>query len=138
MGIFPFEDDEYCSPFIHTTDDLVGPSANSPELSKNLIQCGLAAVATLAIPYNEVGIKEQPEPGLIRQLFPNPANGEVRIGAGGNQEILFELFSVRGELLKKGNFKGNLTLDLSSLEPGPYFMKFTGKSTTETRSLIIE
>ena len=58
MGIFPFEDTPNYSPYIHTSQDKVGPSVNSPELAKNLIQANLASVVTLAKPYSNVGISQ--------------------------------------------------------------------------------
>jgi len=49
MGIFPFEDSNNHSPYIHTTNDLIGPSVNTPEQVKLFTQMNLASIATLAI-----------------------------------------------------------------------------------------
>ena len=138
QGIFPFEDDELCSPFIHTTGDIAGPSTNSPELARNLIQCGLAAVATLAIPYNEVGMQEMPETHLVRHLFPNPAGSFVTIKSEGTEPISYQLYSMQGRLLMEGKFSDFVRLDLTDLMPGAYALRLTGRNETETKRLIIE
>ena len=58
MGIFPFEDNVAHSPHIHTSNDIIGPSVNSPEQVKVFTQINLASIATLAIFYEE----EEPPP----------------------------------------------------------------------------
>jgi hypothetical protein len=50
MGIFPFEDRINDSPYIHTPNDLIGPSVNTPEQVKIFTQANVAAIATLALP----------------------------------------------------------------------------------------
>ena len=48
MGIFAFEDDQNYSPHIHTSNDLIGPSVNSPELVERLTKANLATAAELS------------------------------------------------------------------------------------------
>ena len=48
MGIFPFEDYEHDSPYIHSPEDLIGPSVNSFEMSKRFCQMNLACLAECA------------------------------------------------------------------------------------------
>lgn len=48
MGIFPFEDSDNYSPYIHTANDLVGNSYNNEEQSVVFTQASLAAIATMA------------------------------------------------------------------------------------------
>jgi hypothetical protein len=48
MGIFPFEDKDNCSPFIHSSNDIIGLSVNTPEQVKLFTQMNLASIATLA------------------------------------------------------------------------------------------
>lgn len=52
MGIFPFEDSENYSPYIHSEDDIIGLSYNSPEYSEKFVQTGVAFVATMAEEFN--------------------------------------------------------------------------------------
>lgn len=48
MGIFPFEDSQNYSPFIHTPNDLNGSSVNSYEMLSTFVKATLASVVTLA------------------------------------------------------------------------------------------
>ena len=48
MGIFPFEDVSNYSPYIHTSNDLVGPSYNNEEQAAIFTQAILASVVTMA------------------------------------------------------------------------------------------
>ena len=48
MGIFPCEEDETYSPFIHTSSDMIGPSVNSPLKAQKFIQAALATVVSLS------------------------------------------------------------------------------------------
>ena len=52
MGIFPFEDSQNYSPYIHSAEDLIGPSVNSFELLEALTKASLASVATMAELFN--------------------------------------------------------------------------------------
>jgi len=49
MGIWTFEDWNDCSPHIHTTNDIIGPSVNNPEQVNAFTQINLASIATLAV-----------------------------------------------------------------------------------------
>ncbi len=48
QGIFPFEDVEHYSPYIHTAGDLIGPSVNNFEQHKTFVQAIMASVVTMA------------------------------------------------------------------------------------------
>ncbi len=48
MGIFPFEDSENYSPYIHTANDLVGPSYNNQEQAVVFSKATMASVVTLS------------------------------------------------------------------------------------------
>ncbi len=66
MGIFPFENVNAYSPYIHTSNDLIGPSYNNEDQAVVFTKASLASVATmanrLAIPQNLVAI---PSDGLV-------------------------------------------------------------------------
>lgn len=89
MGIFPFEDDQNYSPYIHTTEDLLGLSVNSVEMAGMLTQASLAGVASLGGAFSYVGLDEKSN-GLISSIIPNPAQSQIRVvaqGFGANQYI---------------------------------------------------
>ena len=48
MGIFPFEDSQNYSPYIHTSNDIIGPSVNSFEMHATFTQAIIANVATMS------------------------------------------------------------------------------------------
>ena len=48
MGIFPFEDSQNHSPYIHTPDDLNGTSVNSYEMLSTFTKATLSSVVTMA------------------------------------------------------------------------------------------
>jgi hypothetical protein len=63
MGIFPFEDSNNHSPYIHTPNDKIGPSVNTPEQVKIFTQANVASIATLAIPVDS--ITPPPPPPIV-------------------------------------------------------------------------
>jgi hypothetical protein len=50
MGIYPFEDYQHYSPYIHTTNDLIGTSVTSFEMSQQYCQMNIACLAEIANP----------------------------------------------------------------------------------------
>ena len=48
MGIYPFEDANNYSPYIHTTNDLIGPSVNSFAMSQRYCQMNIGCLAEIA------------------------------------------------------------------------------------------
>lgn len=69
MGIFPFEDGSNYSPYIHSANDLVGPSYNNAEQAGIFTQAIIASVVTMANmltpPQNLVGIPGDGEVDLM-------------------------------------------------------------------------
>jgi hypothetical protein len=49
MGIHPFEDFNGVTPYMHTSNDIIGLSFNSPDLAALFTKANLASVATLAM-----------------------------------------------------------------------------------------
>jgi Zn-dependent M28 family amino/carboxypeptidase len=52
MGIFPFEDSNDYSPYIHSDQDLIGPSVNNTGLVERFTKVGLAFMAVMAEEFN--------------------------------------------------------------------------------------
>ncbi|NTV84565.1 MAG: T9SS type A sorting domain-containing protein, partial [Bacteroidales bacterium] len=48
QGIFPFEDSQNYSPYIHSANDLIGPSVNNFEQHMTFVQATIASVASMA------------------------------------------------------------------------------------------
>jgi len=137
QGIFPFEDVENYSPYIHTIYDVVGTSFNSPLLASKLIQAGLAAVATLAIPYDPVGEQILTTDRFKIKVYPNPAYGNFNISSNVSEPFHFELLSLQGSLLLKRDFTDHVNVDITGIIPGTYIIKVFNKNILEHRKLII-
>ena len=56
MGIYPFEDYQNYSPYIHTPNDLIGTSVNSFEMSQQYCQMNIACLAEIANPVGETPV----------------------------------------------------------------------------------
>ena len=56
MGIYPFEDYENYSPYIHTPNDLIGTSVNSFEMGQQYCQMNIACLAEIANPVSETPV----------------------------------------------------------------------------------
>ena len=63
MGIYPFEDYQNYSPYIHTPNDLIGNSVNSFEMSQQYCQMNIACLAEIANPV-----------GSTPQVYCNPVS----------------------------------------------------------------
>jgi len=79
-AILFFEDTGNYSPYIHTTNDLVGPSYNSPTLARNSVKTAVGLVATLAEPFR-VGIVHTPLADT--EDYTNPYRVVASISAAG-------------------------------------------------------
>jgi len=137
QGIFPFEDTQHYSPYIHSQQDIVGVSFNSPLLASKLIQTGLASIATLAIPYDPVGTEERIAQENKIKIYPNPAHNTVNIISKFSEPVQFELFSMQGSSIAKYEFKDLTSIDITGIAPGTYIAKISNKEFSEHKKLII-
>lgn len=58
MGIYPFEDIDHDSPYIHSPNDLIGPSVNSFAMSQRYCQMNIGCLAEIANPIGDTTIVE--------------------------------------------------------------------------------
>ena len=58
MGIYPFEDYQNYSPYIHTPNDLIGTSVNSFEMGQQYCQMNIACLAEIANPIGDTPVVE--------------------------------------------------------------------------------
>ena len=56
MGIYPFEDYQNYSPYIHTPNDVIGTSVNSFEMGQQYCQMNIACLAEIANPMGETPV----------------------------------------------------------------------------------
>ena len=58
MGIYPFEDYQNHSPYIHTPNDIIGTSVTSFEMSQQFCQMNIACLAEIANPMGDTPVVE--------------------------------------------------------------------------------
>ena len=138
MGIFPFEDDEFHSPYIHTDEDTIGPSLNSAELALHLMRAGLASVVTLAIPYTPVGIEPVSCPESIVYIFPNPAHSKIQISLKSEENISIQLHNLTGKLVFQDHFTHHTILNVGQLPRGAYSLTLKSSTFQVVRKVILQ
>ena len=72
MGIYPFEDYEHYSPYIHTVNDLIGQSVNSFAMSQRYCQMNIGCLAEIATLVGETPIVECNPVENFHLEYPNP------------------------------------------------------------------
>ena len=98
MGIYPFEDYQHYSPNIHTTNDLIGPSVNSFEMSQQYCRMNIGCLAELANPVidDNVIVVDELDEEIVR----------------------YEVYDLMGRIVNK---------DVNNLESGVYIVRYTTK-----------
>jgi hypothetical protein len=137
MGIFPCEEDQTYSPFIHTSGDLIGQSVNSLLKAQKFIQAALSSVVSLARPYDPTGQQEKDKKKQEVRLFPNPANESVFVELSNTCRADLEILSITGRKIKSCTINGKQILDVSELPAGSYIVKVTGGDFTLNAKLLI-
>ncbi|MFC2152062.1 M28 family peptidase [Bacteroidota bacterium] len=138
MGIFPFEDVYYYSPYIHSINDILGLSVNSLELAENLTGAALATVASLAGNTTVLSEGSNLSDHNYFMMYPNPVSSELHINYSGYQSADIELFNILGELIIKKTIEGSDNINVSNLSSGTYFVKLTSGDHTLVKKCVIK
>ena len=133
MGIYPFEDKDNPSPYMHTGNDVIGSSVNSFEQSQIFTQMNLASVATLATLSPE-NVMEN-EYNYIN-IFPNPAKNTLTLAAEteGVKDVV--IINSLGQTVKEFSFETSTTVDIKDLNSGVYFVKILGENVL-TKKVVV-
>lgn len=125
MGIYPFEDYQNYSPYIHSGNDLIGPSVNSFEMSQRYTQMNVACVSTLALLDSE-SVSENEMSSVT--MFPNPAQNTLVLTSeySGNNKV--QIISSLGQIVKEFSFESATTVDIEDLNAGVYLVKISGEN----------
>ena len=116
-----FENTHHYSPFIHTTNDVLGISVNNLDQAKRFTELNLGLVATLAGPIN-TSVEESDTDGLT--IFPNPSSGWFTLKGLELRQI--EIYNLLGQrVTKKTCHDSVVQLDLTSLAAGIYVLRVT-------------
>ncbi len=138
MGIFPCEEDQTYSPFIHTSNDLVGNSVNCLLKAQSFIQASLASVATLARPYVPVGQDEALFATPRVSVYPVPADDRVTIGLGSAEPARVEILDMTGQPVRSAVMTGRITMNIDCLPAGSYLVRITGKDFGVNRMMMVK
>lgn len=133
MGIYPFEDKDNYSPYIHTIEDVIGISVNSFEQSERFTQMNLACVATLANLQTE-NVNEY-EYNYVN-IFPNPAKNTLTLTSETNGTNEVEIVNSLGQIVKEFSFETSTTIDIKDLNSGVYFVNILGENMT-TKKVVV-
>ncbi|MDZ7744072.1 MAG: M28 family peptidase [Bacteroidota bacterium] len=135
MGIFPFEDVQNYSPYIHTDEDIVGLSFNSKEMARTFTQAMVASVSSRSGILGYTGVNENPDATGF-SIFPNPSDGIFHVYAKNPELNRIEILDITGKTIQTSE-KNNETFDLSSHPEGVYFVRLMGPQEIYTNKIII-
>ncbi|MBO5957233.1 MAG: M28 family peptidase [Bacteroidales bacterium] len=133
MGIYPFEDKDNSSPYIHTIEDVIGISVNSFEQSERFTQMNLACIVTLANLSTE-NVNEY-EYDYVN-IFPNPAKNTLTLTSESNVINEVEIVNALGQIVKEFSFETSITVDIKDLNSGVYFVKILGENSL-TKKVVV-
>lgn len=81
---------------------------------------------------SSIGLNEEIENNF--SLYPNPAQEFIQISGLNSGEITFSVFSLAGELIKKGKITSDETIDVSQLNKGVYLVNmFDGNQNSQVK-----
>lgn len=138
MGIFPFEDVNYYSPYIHSSNDILGLSVNSIELATNFTKAALATVASLANNGYTLSNKNNLIDSNYFTIYPIPATTDLNIRFDGHQSIEVELYNILGEIVIEKTIDASDNINVSNLNSGTYFVKLTTEKYSAVKKCVIK
>ncbi|MBS4013179.1 MAG: M20/M25/M40 family metallo-hydrolase [Bacteroidetes bacterium] len=135
MGIFPFEDINNYSPYIHTYNDIVGLSYNNENQAVIFTQAVLASVVTMAvIGESVIGINE---PMYHSRIFPNPSNGNLSIVLNDDKNVRIIISDMSGRVVYNSIAAGNIVIDVSGLKSGLYILSIENDTLKESHKIVV-
>lgn len=136
MGIYPFEDYQNYSPYIHTTSDLIGTSVTSFEMSKQYCQMNigcLTEIANLYVDPTSVGETACDE----ALVYPNPVEGELTIKAEGIQRVV--IYNAMGQQVTNMEAKTpNLSIPMNNYSQGIYTIQVVTSNGVINKNIIVK
>jgi hypothetical protein len=68
-------------------------------------------------------------------IFPNPSNGVFTINT--QQELSYSVFDLQGQFILGGSVLGNANLDMTNIESGVYFIRFSSKYSISSIKFVL-
>lgn len=133
MGIYPFEDKDNSSPYIHTLEDVIGISVNSFEQSQRFTQMNLACLVTLAGLSTESVMENEYS---YVNIFPNPVKNTLTLSTEieGVKEV--KIVNALGQTVNEFSFETSTTISTKDLNDGVYFVKVLGDNPM-TKKIVV-
>ena len=94
-----------------------------------------STAAYITVSVGTVGIEENTFESL--SIYPNPVNGILNID-GGNTEFDYAMFNGMGQMVLKGNARGNEQVNVSHLNKGIYFLRLTNGAQVRVERIVVE
>ncbi|PKP36777.1 MAG: hypothetical protein CVT98_07080 [Bacteroidetes bacterium HGW-Bacteroidetes-15] len=110
MGIFPFENINAYSPYIHTSNDKVGTSYNNEAQAGVFTKASLASVATIA----KSGFTGVPISSEFFGIYPNPANDQITIQLKTEVRVKLDVFNLMGQLVHSQHITNNEEINITN------------------------
>lgn len=136
---------DHCSPYMHTSQDIIGTSANSQEQAVKITKSVVATVASIAELIPQTGITEDSNPLLSSSIYPNPANDGfyIKFFLPDEDKVNISVSDVCGEKIHlisndDESFGPNeIYIDTRNFSPGIYIIHLSDSAYQVTKKLII-
>jgi hypothetical protein len=102
-------------------------------LNQGIYENGATSVIK-ALKLGALGIGNATKTGF--NIYPNPTTGMLNVAADGNYSIT--LLNAAGQIVKEVTMQNAVTIDLSQLEKGIYFMKAADGNNLVFRKIVVE
>ena len=72
------------------------------------------------------------------EIFPNPASDDITLHFDGDRQAGYVITNIQGQVVLTGNTSSGISIDISSLNAGMYFVNITRNGIAETPKKIIK
>ena len=135
LGIYPFEDYQNYSPYIHTANDVIGMSVTSFEMSQQYCQMNIACLAECArIKTEAVG----EAPAVEAMVFPNPVESQLTINVKGLRIV--NVYNAVGQLMKTIEVGGQdqFVMQVDGFATGLYTLQLVTEKGMVSKSVLVQ
>ena len=137
MGIYPFEDYQNHSPYIHTPNDIIGTSVTSFEMSQQFCQMNIGCLAEIATVIDN-------DPNAINDLashnahvYPNPVEGQLNVKAEGLLHVAV-YNSIGQQVVTVEAYENQCTIDMSNYPAGLYSLQMVSSKGINSKNVIVK
>ena len=137
MGIYPFEDYQNHSPYIHTPNDIIGTSVTSFEMSQQFCQMNIGCLAEIATVIDN-------DPTAINDLashnahvYPNPVEGQLTVKAEGLLHVAV-YNSIGQQVATVEAYENQCTIDMSNYPAGLYSLQMVSSKGVDSKNVIVK